>query len=59
MSMKCPTCQSPTKVIDTRETKRIRQCTNDHCQYRFTTHETLVTTGEFAGQLSELLKRYT
>lgn len=41
--MKCPSCYSDTKVVDTRSTlykkRRRRECIN--CKTRFTTYETM------------------
>jgi transcriptional regulator NrdR family protein len=37
--MKCPTCGSWSTVVSTRDTKRRRECANEH---RFTTKEVVV-----------------
>jgi len=46
--MKCPYCNSGTKVIDKREskeeiTRRRRECLNKKCKKRFTTYEKIET----------------
>ena len=37
--MKCPRCQSESRVLATREPKRRRVCVNDACGYRWSTVE--------------------
>lgn len=45
--MKCPTCNAWTSVLDTRETRRRRECANGH---RFTTREVLTSELDYAAQ---------
>ena len=46
--MKCPRCQAETRVLETREPKRRRECTDPACGHRFSTVE--VSTAEL-GQM--------
>lgn len=58
--MKCPTCGATTYVIRTehRSFGKLRRHHCKQCDYRFTTHEVIVTVGN-EKKFTELLKRYT
>ncbi len=46
--MKCPTCDQETRVVETRGTRRRRECANGH---RFTSLEVLLIKGQTVDQL--------
>lgn len=46
--MKCPTCNAPTKVIETREPRRRRECFNGH---RFSSVEVLLVKGQTVDEM--------
>ena len=41
--MKCPRCQSESRVLETREPKRRRECTDSVCGHRWSTVEVSLT----------------
>lgn len=46
--MKCPTCQAATKMIETREPRRRRECLNGH---RFSSVEILLVKGQTVDEM--------